>query len=215
MCVMESARSILTTAGPPVSSLTGTPVCGYSRDHNTARGLVATTPRGRTHRWQSHGSLVTQSACTPSRGAPGVATAAAVNQLGYNHGRGPGYLGGAGVSPCSRACRTGVYRQLTVTSLVVGWGEGGEGRQQGLHVGSPKSGGPNRCTSTCSAQAVTPLVTIYCHVPCRPRLLSYILSLPSASTRSRRWRARHKCVERHSAHHPCVEGLSPPSHRDN
>jgi len=77
VCVMESARSILTTAGPPVSSLTGTPVCGYSRDHNTARGLVATAPRGRTHRWQSHGSLVTQSACTPSRGTPGVPIAAA------------------------------------------------------------------------------------------------------------------------------------------
>ena len=74
-----------------------------------------------------------------------------------------------------------------VPSLVVGWGEGGEGRQQGLHVGSPKSGGPNRCTITCSAQAVTPQVTRYCHVPCRPRLLSHILSLPSASTRSRRW----------------------------
>lgn len=85
-----------------------------------------------------------------------------------------GFLGGQVGVPAE----TGQWSDCElVPSLVVGWGEGGEGRQQGLHVGSPKSGGPNRCTNTCSAQTVTPLVTIYSHVPCRPRLLSsYSLS---------------------------------------
>ena len=142
------------------------------------RVLVPAGPRGRTPSFQSCDALAAQSACTPPREARGVATAAAVNQLGYSHGRGPGYLqwGGGCESLQSSLSHRGV-RQRTVTSLVVGWGEGGEGRQQGLHVGSPKSGGPNRCTNTCGAQTVTPLVTIYSHVPCRPRLLSsYSLS---------------------------------------
>ena len=106
---------------------------------------------------------------------------------GIQSREGPGVSWGGGCESLQSSLSHRGVRQRTVTSLVVGWGEGGEGRQQGPHVGSPKSGGPNRCTITCSAQAVTPQVTRYCHVPCRPRLLSHILSLPSASTRSRRW----------------------------
>ena len=95
---------------------------------------------------------------------------------GIQSREGPGVSWGGGCESLQSSLSHRGVRQRTVTSLVVGWGEGGEGRQQGPHVGSPKSGGPNRCTITCSAQAVTPQVTRYCHVPCRPRLLSYSLS---------------------------------------